>query len=128
MAVLTDLSGWQFGVESDETSMNIQSFVVTVAPQFKVFATDKVGANIGHATGPGRLEITLEGQITASSLGVLAFTFSAPCTLANDKTYNGVGGTGDVYLDSATYTQNNADFKTVSMRLSLDAAITGTGS
>lgn len=128
MAVLTDLTGWQFGVETDETSMNIKSFVVGVQPQFKVFATDKVGSNIGHATGPGRLEITLEGELTAATLGILAFTFSAPCTLANDKTYHGVGGTGDVYLDSATYSQTSDGFKSVSMRLSLDTLITGTGS
>jgi hypothetical protein len=123
MATLVGLTGYQFAVETAEASMEVQSFVVTASPQFKTFALDRSGSNKGFAVGPGRLEIQMEGHINAATLGWWDFTFATACTVANDKTYFGVGGTGGVYLDSGTITQNNTDFKTVSMNLSLDAGI-----
>lgn len=123
MASLVDLSGYQYGIETAETSLEVKSFVVTTAPQFKQYQVDRTNTNIGFAVGPARQEITLEGELNAASLGVLAFTFATACTLANDKDYFGVT-TGDVFLDSATVTQTFDGFKSLSMNLSRDGSIT----
>jgi hypothetical protein len=123
MATLVDLSGYQYGIETAETSIEVKSFIVVTAPQFKQMQTDKTNSNIGFAVGPIRQEITLEGELNAASLGVLAFTFATACTLGNDKDYFGVS-TGDVFLDSATISQTSDGFKSLSMNLSRDPAIT----
>lgn len=124
MATLVDLSGAQYGVETAEVGYEVQSFNVTISPQFKTMFVDRSGSNKGFAVGPGRLEIACEGYITASTGGFYDFTFATACTVANDKTYFGVGGTGDVFLDSATISQAAEDLKRVSMNLSLDSGIT----
>lgn len=124
MAVtLVDLSGYQFGIETAETSIEVKSFVVVTEPQFKNYQVSRTNENIGFAVGPARQTITLEGELNASSLGVLAFTFATACTLANDKDYFGVT-TGDVFMDSVTVTQSFGGFKSLSMNLSRDQAIT----
>lgn len=128
MALLVDLAGSQYGIELAEVSLEIQNHTVRVAPQFKTMAQDRVNTNKGFAVGPGRLTISQNGYITATSAGWWSFTFSAPCTIANDKTYFGVGGTGDVYLDDGEIVQQFDGLKTVSMNFSLDTEITGSGS
>lgn len=123
MVTLVDLSGYQYGIETAETSMEIKSFEVTTEPQFKQYQTDRTNANIGFAVGPIRQTFSLQGELNASSSGVLAFIFTTACTLANDKDYFGVS-TGDVFLDSATISQTSDGFKSVAMTLSRDPAIT----
>jgi hypothetical protein len=122
MATLVNLTGRQYGVELDETSMDIKKFDVDTGPQFKEYQTDKANANIGFVTGPIRQTITLEGELSASSLGVLAFTFTTACTLANDKDYFGVS-TGDVFMDSARISQMSDGLKSISINLSRDPGI-----
>lgn len=122
MATLVNLTGRQFGVESDETSIDVKAFNVTTEPQFKVYQTDKANGNIGFAVGPIRQTITLEGELSAASSGVLGFTFTTACTLANDKDYFGVS-TGDAFMDSAQINQAAAGFKSLSMSLSRDPGI-----
>lgn len=122
MATLVNLSGFQYGVELDETSLNIEAFEVTVAPQFKEYLPDKVNNNRGFAIGQLRSEITLNGELSAASSGVLAFTFSTACTLANDVDYFGQTA-GSIFLDSATISQNRAGWKSLSQNLSRDTSI-----
>lgn len=126
MATLVDLSGYAYGIETAETSVEVKSFVVTTAPDVKEYARDRVNNRKGFAVTNSRQEITLEGELSATSAGVLAFTFSTTCALANDKDYYGVT-TGDVYLDSATISQTFDGFKSVSLQLSRDPDITGNG-
>ena len=122
MATLVNLSGRQYGIETDETSIDVKNFNVTTEPQFKQYLTDKANSNIGFAVGPIRQTITLDGEISATSAGVLAFVFTTACTLANDKDYFGVSA-GGAYLDTATVTQTASGFKSLSMSLSRDPGI-----
>jgi hypothetical protein len=122
MATLVNLSGFQYGVENDETSLNIEAFNVTVAPQEKVMLEDKVGNNRGFAIKQLRSEITLNGELSAASAGVLAFTFSTACTIANDIDYFGQT-TGTIFLDSATINQSRSGWKSLSQNLSRDSSI-----
>lgn len=128
MALLVDLANYTFGVASAETSFEIKNHTVRVAPEFKTYAFDRVNAKKGFAVGPGELTITQQGEISAATGGWWDFTFSAPCVLANAKTYFGVGATGDAYLDEGTITMTSDGFKSLDMSFSLNAAITGTGS
>ena len=123
MATLVGLSGYQYGIENAENSVEVKSFVVTVAPQFKTYALSRTNENKGFALGPQRLTISLNGDVSATTNGWWSWTFSTAITLANDITYFGTGGTGGVYLDSATITQTSDAFKTMSAELSLDVGI-----
>lgn len=123
MATLVDLTGYQYGVETAETSFEVKNFTVTVSPSFKQKFTDRVNNPIGFAIGALQASITMDGELSAASLGPLAFTFSTACTLGNDKDYNGLT-TGDVFLDEITYTQTFNDVKKVSCAMSRDAGIT----
>lgn len=124
MATLVGLSGYQYGIENAETSIEVKSFVVNISPQFKTFALSRTNENKGFALGPIRLAISLNGDISATSSGWWSWTFSTAITLGNDITYFGTGGTGGVYLDSAVVTQTSDNFKTMSAELSLDVGIT----
>lgn len=121
MATLVNLSGFQYGVAADETSLNIEAFNSNIAPQFKEYLPDKANANRGFAVGPTRREITLNGELSAATLGVLAFTFSTACTLANSSTY--YSATGGIYMDSAAVSESRAGWKSLSLTLSSDPGI-----
>lgn len=123
MATLTSgISGHQYGIESDETSLIVKSFVVDVAPQHSTKQVDKVNNALGRAIGAIGSTITMEGELSASSSGVLAYTFTTACTVANDKDYYG-HTTGDVFLDRAQITQVFNGFKSLSLNLSRDAGV-----
>lgn len=123
MPTLTSgISGHQYGIEADETSLIVKNFVVDVAPQHITKQMDKANNVLGRAIGALSSTITMEGELSASSLGVLAYTFTAACTVGNDKDYFGLT-TGDVFMDRATVTQTFNGFKSLSLSLSRDAGV-----
>ena len=124
MASLVDLPGTQYGIETAETSLEVQSFTVTVAPEYKTQFNSRLGSKKGFAVGDPETKISIEGYITAATGGFWDFTFATACTIANDKTYWGGLATGDVFLDSGTITQAESDLKRVSMELSSNLGIT----
>lgn len=123
MATLVDLANYVHGVASAETSFEVHDFTVTVRPSSKTYAFDRMNNKIGFAVTNLEETIQMSGNLSAASLGPLAFTFTTACTVANTKDYNGIT-TGDVFLDEITYGMTFDGFKTVSCSLSRDVAIT----
>jgi hypothetical protein len=123
MATLVDLTGYTYGVASAETSFEVHKFDATVRPSSKTYAFDRTNNKVGFAITNLEEDIEMEGDLTAASLGPLAFTFTTACTVANTKDYNGIT-TGDVFLDEIKYGLSFDGFKRVSASLSRNSAIT----
>lgn len=124
--ILRNLTGFQRGVEVDETGINIERIEVRVFPEFKEKLPNREGQSRGfaHPDLPSR-EVKLNGEISGAT-GVMAMEFGTPLTLANDIDYFGADD-GDLYGDEATVTQGRQDWKSVSMNLSSDPLISGGG-
>lgn len=108
-----NLTGFQRGVELDEAAMNIESIEITVKPEFIDGLVGKDGHVRGEGRGAAESEITLKGEISGLT-GVMAATFYAEATVANDVDY--FGATGDVYFNEATVTQEREGWKSVSIK------------
>ncbi len=122
MASLVSLSGFQRGVEADETSMNIESFDVTYTPEFKDFVLKKSGEKRGFAIAATESKISFKGEVTATSLGVMAITFGTAFVPANDV--DGFGQTaGGCYADSVTISQSRTGFRSISVEMSRNSNI-----
>jgi hypothetical protein len=123
MAVtLVNLSGFQHGVNADETGISIESFRARVAPEFKNFALNKAGEKRGFAVAAAELTVSIEGEIIGNT-GVMAATLTTATTIANSTAYFGAPTTGK-YLDSAEVTETRDGFKRVSLELSAHAGVT----
>lgn len=113
-ATLINLSGYQYGVETDESGINISQFDVTVRPEYKEFLQDKTNTKIGFAVGDAEEEISLAGEIN----GTLPVSdFVSAVTVANDKNYLGLT-TGTVFLDEASISQGRGAWRSLSAKLS----------
>lgn len=113
---LVNLSGWQWGVEADETSVNIESYSVTYKPEQKEFGRNKSGTKIGFAADDPEAEITIEGEVTGST-GLLAASFTTAVTVANDHADFGLSA-GTIFLDEANPSQSRDGFRRISAKLS----------
>lgn len=119
---LSALTAAQKGVELDETGINIASIVVRYFAEIKDKLMGKTGEARGFAvsTVPSR-DITIEGEV-GTALGLMALTWIAAATLANDTTTFG-SATGGIYLDEVTETQTREGWRSVSFRLSSNPGI-----
>ncbi len=106
----------QRGVELAETGVSIMSFTVRYFSEVNERLQNNLGETAGgvKSTTASR-EVTLEGEVTGAS-GVMAFTFLAACTVANDIADFG-SPSGGLYLEEATVTQSRADWRKVNIRL-----------
>lgn len=121
MGTLVNLSGFQHGVELDETGINISSFNLSVAPHDRQYVNDKNGDPRGYWEGNLRRDISLAGEVTGST-GVMAAAFGAAVTLANATTAFGAT-TGTVTLMDAQITQERDGFRSLNMNLRADSGI-----
>jgi hypothetical protein len=122
MAVtLVNLSGFQQGVNADETGISIESFRARVAPEFKNFALNKSGEKRGFAVAAAELTVSIEGEVTGST-GVMAAALTTATSISNVTTYFGAPTTGK-YLDSGEVTETRDGFKRVSLEFSANAGI-----
>ena len=111
-ATLVNLTGYQVGIQADETGINIESFEVTYKPEAKEYQKDRLGQKIGFSVLPTEAEISVEGQVN-SALGLMAATFTTAVTLANVT--NAFGPTtGGIYLDSVSLKQSREPGKMLS--------------
>lgn len=113
---LKNLTGYQRGIETAETGINVESFDVRYFPQWKEFLKDRPGLIIGFAV-PSVLsrEITVTGEINGST-GLMAATHTASVSLANDTADFDASGT--IYMDEASVSQGRAAWRALAMRLS----------
>lgn len=122
MATLVGLTNYQFGVASAETSFEIKSLTAALAPEFKTFAMDRSGSKKGFAVGPTEIKVSVSGDVSATSSGWWAWTFTSAITVAN--TYEYLGATaGGLYLDSLNVVEGSDAFKTISAELSQNQGI-----
>ena len=107
----------QYGVEVPEVGISVKTFTVRYFPEIDVKIMDNVGETRGRVKSDKvSREVTLEGEVTGAT-GVMAFGFLAACIPANDLADFG-DGTGTLLLDEATVTQQRAEWRSVSMKLS----------
>jgi hypothetical protein len=111
---LVGLSGYQWGVEAEETGINIESYEITYRPEFKEFNKNKSGEKKGFAVGDSEAEITIAGEVSGST-GLMAATFASATTIANDAALFGLSA-GGVYLDEVTESQSREGFRSVSFK------------
>lgn len=122
MAVtLVNLSGFAYGVASDETGINIESFRARVAPEFKTFVNGKNGEKRGFAVAAPELTVSLEGEISGNT-GIMAAVTTTATTIANSTAYFGAPTTGK-YLDSGEVTLSRDGLARVSAEFSANAGI-----
>lgn len=110
----------QRGVETDETGINIASFTV----RYYLAVNEKLPSNVGEPRARAfaddfSRDISLRGEVLIGGDGVLDFTIGTDCVLMNDTQTYGTG-TGTVFMDEATETQERAGWRTLDMRLSSD--------
>lgn len=118
---LVNSSGYQHGIASGETGIEISKFVCTIAPEWKKYRMSRTNEKIGFAIAPPELKISLEGEIGATT-GLMALNFSTAATIANAVSYFGSPSTG-IYLDTAEVTQERDGWKGLSQELSSNAGI-----
>lgn len=115
--------GWenaQMGVEFDETGINISRHEVRYYLAVNNKLPGKFGTPRARAFADGfSRDITQEGEM----IGAIPYTLATACSLANDVDDFG-DGSGDVFFDEATVTQERAGWKTANMKLSSDPEIT----
>jgi hypothetical protein len=117
-------ANYQYGVESDETGINIESFSVRYYPEFDDKLPNKDGQTIIRAR-PDKFsrEISVSGEVNGST-GLMALTLAAAATVTNDvDTFDGVGAAGDIWLDEVTESQERNGFRKADFSLSSDPAM-----
>lgn len=107
----------QYGVELVETGISVRSVVVRYFPEIDVRIMDNVGETRGRVkSNKFSRDVTVEGE-TLGATGVMAFTLTTACTIANDVADFG-DGSGTLLMDEATVTQTRAEWRSVSIKLS----------
>lgn len=118
--VLVNLTGFQFGNPSDESGTNLDTFTRRFFSK-KIRVPDKQGSARGKVYYDFQIEGTLSGEVAGSN-GVMATTIGAVLTLANTVFGFGIN-TGGVYTDEVTLTNNREKLQDVSVKWSVDPAI-----
>lgn len=117
--------GWenaQRGVEFDEVAINISRH----SCRYYFAVNDKLPSNAGEPRARAMSDkfsrdIEQEGEL----VGEIPHAVATACDLANDISDLG-DGSGDVFLDEATISQERAGWKTANMKFSSDPNITVT--
>ncbi len=112
-------SNYQYGIESDETGINVASFSCRYYPEFDDKLPNKDGQTIIRAR-PDKFsrEISVSGEINGAT-GLMALVLTTAATIANDTGTFGTSG-GDIWLDEATESQERNGFRSADFSLSSD--------
>lgn len=117
--------GWenaQRGVETDEEAINIRRLEV----RYYLAVNEKLQNNVGEPraramTDKWSRDITMEGE----AIGPSPYSIATAIDLANDTATIG-DGSGDIFLDELTETQERGGWRSLSMKMSSDPNITAT--
>lgn len=108
----------QYGVELNETGISVRSVVARYFAEIDVRIMDNVGETRGRVKSQKfSRDVTVEGEVLNPGTGVMAFTLTTACTIANDVNDYG-DGSGTLLMDEATVTQTRAEWRGVSVKLS----------
>lgn len=113
---LVNLTGFQRGIESDETGINVSRFSVEVEPEINEWLPGKDGQARGKAVGDPMGKLTIEGEVSGAN-GVMAAVFTTAFVPTNDVTYFGRSA-GGFYLDRGTVDQERDGWRKVSTEFS----------
>lgn len=116
-----NLSGFQRGVESDETGINVSKFTLEVEPEINDWLPGKDGQARGKAVGDPMGKLTIEGEISGAT-GVMAIVATTAFVPTNEVTYFG-RTTGGFYFDRGTIDQERDGWKKVTVELSSRFAV-----
>jgi hypothetical protein len=117
MAVtLVSLSGFVWGIPSDETGINCSKFSVTVEPEINEWVPAINGEARGKVVGDPMGKLSIDGEYTGSG-GVLAATFVAAFVPTNTTAFFG-RSQGGFYLDSGTADRERGSLVKVSTQFS----------
>lgn len=113
----------QYGVELAETGISVKQVVVRYFPEVNAPIMDNVGETRGKVkSNKFSRDVTVEGEVLGAT-GVMAFTTTTACTIANDVADFG-DGSGTLLMDEATVTQTRAEWRSVSIKLSSNPGLT----
>ena len=115
-ATLVNLSGFQRGCEAAETGINLDSYDVSSKPEYKDFIKNYLGEVIGFAAGPVMSEISISGEVSATTGGILSVAIGTALVPANDVNQFGQSA-GGCYPDSFDQSQSRDGFRKVSVKL-----------
>lgn len=120
---LVSLSGFQGGIEAEETGINIQSFSIRYFPEFKRKVANRLGQTRGFVIPSiPSAELSLSGHVTGAT-GVMAATFATAFVPGNDV--DGFGrSAGAFYLDEATEAQTAEGLRMIDVKFTADPLIT----
>jgi hypothetical protein len=116
-------AGYQYGVETDETGLNIEKFSCRYFPEFDDKLPGKDGVTQMRCR-PSKFsrEISIAGEVKGST-GLMALTLIAAATVANDIATFG-DGTGLVILDEVTEDQDRKGWRRADFKLSSSPGLT----
>lgn len=112
----------QRGIEVAEVGISVASYRVRYFPQIRESLPDNLGEIRAWAvsTNASR-EITIEGEVTGNT-GVMAYTFLAAVTPANDIATFG-SPSGGLYMTEVEEMQVRADWRKVTIQLRSDPGV-----
>lgn len=111
------------GIETVQTGIKLTTFSCRYYPQVNNPLLNESGEVVDRAisTVPSR-DINMSGAVTGSS-GAMAYTFITACTVANDTAVF-ASAIGSIFMQEATETQTNTDWRSISMSLHSDPGLT----
>lgn len=116
------ISALQRGVELAETGIGVLSFEVRYFPRVNEYHENNLGERDGNVrSSVASREVNIEGEVTGAT-GIMAHTFLAACTVANDIADFG-SPTGGLYAQEFTVIQARADWRKVRGRYESDPGL-----
>lgn len=104
MGTLLNLSGFTYGIASDETAINVREIGINASLEYDVEVTNHSGDIRGRAIGLTRSEITVSGETTGTN-GIVAAVGGTAYSLVNSVDTMGQTS-GGCYATGITLTKN----------------------
>jgi hypothetical protein len=111
-----NLTGFQRGIENEETGINCSKFSVEVEPEINDWLPGIDGHARGKAVGDPMGKLTIDGEISGSA-GIMAATFGTAFVPTNSADYFGRTA-GGFYMDRATVDQERDGWKKLTTEFS----------
>lgn len=121
---LINLSGYTWGIASNETSVNCSEFRIEIEPELIELLKGQRGTVRGKAIGSMKKTVTMQFEIGGAG-GIMAAVSTAAFAPVNSTNYFGAPTTG-LYLTAGTVTLNRSGFKAGEATLEAYAGIGGT--
>jgi hypothetical protein len=112
-----NLTGYQRGIEADETGINISKFTLEVEPEINDWLPGKDGQARGKAVGDPMGKLTVEGEHNTTLAGIMVVVATTAFVPGNDVTYFGRSA-GGFYFDRGTVDQERDGWRKATVEFS----------